>query len=293
MILLFGRDGQVGFELFSSLTAELGDAQIVAPTRQALDLSHLDQVKKILREVKPKFILNAAAYTNVEGAESNERDARRLNSELPALLAEEAKRQNAFLIHFSTDYIFDGTKRSPYVEEDIPSPLNVYGQTKLAGEKNIQAIFDQFLLFRLSWVYSLRRSNFVLKMIQLAKSQNEISVVDDQWGAPTCAPSIAKSILQILKNFEFSPSLLKEKRGIYHLSAGGSTTWFRFAERIFARIPARELTLQHLKPISSNQFGARVKRPLNSVLSNDKLDQAFGIRLESWEEQFDSMFRNK
>ncbi len=267
-ILLTGKNGQVGWELQRSL-AQLG--VIVACDHADLDLSIPDQICSRVTEVKPDAIVNAAAYTAVDRAESDRDLAAAINATAPGILAEAAKKLGILLVHYSTDYVFDGTKKSPYTEEDLPNPVNVYGATKLAGEQAIRATGCRHLIFRTSWVYSTRGSNFLLTIVRLAKQRPEIRVVNDQHGAPTWARDIAAATARVLSG-------KGEHTGVYNMSAGGRTTWFDFARAILDTAGVAT----SLIAIPGSQYPTAARRPANSILSNDKLCRDYGFQLECW-----------
>lgn len=269
-ILLTGRDGQVGSELARAL-APLGE--VAATTRAELDLSDADAIRRAMRQGKPQVVVNAAAYTAVDRAEGESGPAMQVNGVAPGVLAEEAKRLGALLVHFSTDYVFDGEKAAPYIEEDLPGPLNVYGATKLEGERRIAASGCRHLILRTSWVYGANGRNFLRAMLEAARSGRPVAVVDDQRGAPTASPAIAAAAVQCLG---------KGAEGLWHLSAAGETTWHGFAEAIL-RAPVRA--------ISSAQYGARARRPRNSLLDNAKLHR-IGVALPDWRVQLDGVLRS-
>ena len=267
-ILLTGKNGQVGWELQRSL-APLGD--VIAFDRAGLDLSLGDCVCARVREVRPDIIVNAAAYTAVDRAESEPDLAMAINGTAAGILAEEAKRLGSLLVHYSTDYVFDGTKPTPYAEDDAPNPINVYGASKLAGERAIQATGCRHLIFRTSWVYSTRGNNFLLTIQRLAKERPQVKVVDDQRGAPTWARDIAVATARALRANDASP-------GVYHMTADEATSWCGFARDIVG--PAGLST--KVLGIPSSQYPTAARRPMNSVLSNEKFFKAYGFRLGSW-----------
>jgi len=239
-----------------------------------------------VREIRPNLIVNAAAYTAVGKAEEEPGIAAAVNSIAPGILAEEAKKINAAIVHYSTDYVFDGTKTEPYTEEDKPNPLNMYGKTKLEGEKAVQAAGAPYLIFRTSWVYGLRGKNFFLAILQLAKEKEELQVVDDQIGAPTWSRMIAEATAQVLAQIysPFTTCSFEEVSGIYHLTAEGQTSWYGFAKAILDAIPDNDKKCKKITPISSSEYPTSVKRPKNSLLSNTKLKKTFGISLIDWEQ---------
>ncbi len=270
-ILLTGRNGQVGWELVRAL-APLG--QVVACDRAQLDLAAPDRIADAVRAAKPDVLVNAAAYTAVDQAEREPAAAQVINAAAVAVLAEEAKRAGAMLVHFSTDYVFDGAKETPYVEEDVPNPLNEYGRSKLAGEEAIRETGGPHLILRTSWVYSARGRNFFLTMKRLLRETPEVRVIVDQVGAPTCAAAIADATAAILRMRDRQPS------GVYHLSASGSTSWHGFATAI-ARL---ERSAARVVPIPSEAYPSPARRPRNSRLSNEKALREFGVALASWED---------
>ncbi|MCL0085108.1 dTDP-4-dehydrorhamnose reductase [Thermodesulfovibrionales bacterium] len=278
-IMLTGKNGQVGWELQRTLTP-LGE--VVALDRQRLDLADPDQIRARVREIKPSLIVNAAAYTAVDRAEEEPELATAVNGTAPGILAEEAKHLNAAIIHYSTDYVFDGTKTTPYTEEDAPNPINVYGKTKLAGEQAVQAVGVPHLILRTSWIYGLRGKNFLLTILRLAREREELKIVNDQIGAPTWSRTIAEVTAEILKA---NTSSVMDSSGIYHLTASGSTSWYGFAKAILKLDSDRaEQVCRQLKPILTAEYPTPARRPTHSVLSNAKLKAAFGIALPDWEQ---------
>jgi dTDP-4-dehydrorhamnose reductase len=276
-ILLTGADGQVGWELRRTL-APLGD--VMAFSRDALDLADQNRLRERVRELKPDVIVNAAAYTAVDKGESEEALAALINADAPRVLAEEAERIGAWLVHYSTDYVFDGTKASPYVEDDAPNPINAYGRTKLAGEQAIAALGGRHLIFRTSWVYANRGKNFLLTMLRLAAERDELRVVNDQRGAPTWARLIAEGTSLVLIQVLTDQPRHGFGSGIYHLTCDGVTTWREFAEAIFdnADLARRPRVI----PITTAEYPMPAKRPRDSTLANDRLLREFGIRLPTW-----------
>jgi dTDP-4-dehydrorhamnose reductase len=268
-ILLTGRDGQVGWELQKAL-APLGELTALGPAE--LDLAHPERIRDLVREAKPGIIVNAAAYTAVDNAESERDAAFAVNATAPGILAEETKRNGALLVHYSTDYVFDGAKPAPYVEEDEPSPLNVYGASKLAGERAIAASGCRHLILRTSWVYGPRGSNFYLTMLRLARERPELRVVDDQVGAPTSSLAIARATAQLLR---------RDALGLYHMCAAGETTWCGFARAILARAGVATPVVA----IGTEDYPMPAKRPRNSRLDCSRLNATFGVALAPWEEQ--------
>ncbi|BAN23953.1 dTDP-4-dehydrorhamnose reductase [Caballeronia insecticola] len=277
-ILLTGVNGQVGFELARSLQ---GLGKVVALDRARLDLGDLDQVRRVVRDVKPSLIVNPAAYTAVDKAESDIEVAMRANGEAPGVLAEEAKRLGAALIHYSTDYVFDGTKEGVYVEDDAVNPQNVYGKSKLAGEQAIAASGCDHLIFRTSWVYGTRGKNFLLTMLRLGAEREELSVVADQFGAPTWANTIAALTANVLAQTRGKDQeWWNRTSGVYHLTASGSTSWHGFAEAIFglSDLPKKP----NVKPIPASAYPTPAARPANSRMSGAKLRDVFGLEAPDW-----------
>jgi dTDP-4-dehydrorhamnose reductase len=275
-ILVTGRNGQVGWELTRTL-APLGD--IVALDRSELDLAAPERIDPVLNRIRPDIIVNAAAHTAVDRAESEPDLARAVNATAPAILAEAAKRMDALLVHYSTDYVFDGTKDAPYVEDDVPNPLGVYGRSKLEGEQAIQASGCRYLILRTAWVYASRGKNFLLTIRKLARERPELRVVSDQFGAPTSAPAIAAATATLLQAVSRSAH---EKYGVYHLTAAGRTSWHAFASLIAASAGTSAAVIT---PIPASEYPTPARRPMNSCLDNSKLSRTFGIRMASWQDE--------
>ena len=277
-ILITGAHGQVGWELQRTL-APLGEVLALGHTQ--LDLANPDAIRQVLRHAAPDLIVNAAAYTAVDRAEQETDLAQAVNGEAPGILAEEALRLNAALVHYSTDYVFDGSKGAPYEEIDATHPQSVYGTSKLAGEKALAAVNCAHLILRTSWVYGARGKNFLLTMQRLAREREELRVVDDQLGAPTWSRMLAEATVSIVSQCLHKGTVadrLRDRGGLYHLSAGGQTSWFGFAGAIVqpAEKPPR------MTPISTAEYPLPAVRPAYSVLSNDKIARHFGIRLPDW-----------
>lgn len=284
IILLTGKDGQVGWELQRSL-APLG--HVVAMGRASMDLANPDKIRSVIREIKPNLIVNAAAYTAVDKAESESDLAMTINGTAPGILAEEGKRLGAALIHYSTDYVFDGSKQGDYQEGDPTNPISVYGQTKLAGEHAIQAVGADHLILRTSWVYGLRGSNFLLTMLRLAREREELRVVSDQIGSPTWSRMIAEATaLVVARWYDHHGTSSRPKAdlsGVYNLTAGDCTSWHKFAQEIVRLAAAREaLAVKQVTPITTTEYPTPASRPANSHLAQEKLYQGFGIRLPNW-----------
>jgi dTDP-4-dehydrorhamnose reductase len=264
--------------------------EVVPRDRSTLDLTKPEQVRTILRRDAPDVILNAAAYTAVDHAESEPEAARSINAIAPGILAEEAVRLEALLIHYSTDYVFDGRKRTPWLETDLPNPVNVYGATKLEGERAIEQIGGKYLILRTSWVYGPRGKNFLLTMLRLGKERDHLSIVDDQIGTPTTSCELAegtRAIVSKILNDNRSASTTPWA-GLYHMTCSGVVSWHGFARAIFARANTLlGVKVPELDPISTSAYPTPAARPLYSVLSNDNLNRRFGIRLRSWESALD------
>ncbi|MDD5250749.1 MAG: dTDP-4-dehydrorhamnose reductase [Rhodocyclaceae bacterium] len=270
-ILLTGRNGQVGWELERTL-APLGE--VFAFDHGGLDLADADCVRRIVRDTRPDIVVNAAAYTAVDRAESEADRAMAINAAAPGLLAEEAKRLGALLVHYSTDYVFDGTKDSPYAEDDATNPLGVYGRSKLAGEQAIQASGCRHLIFRTSWVYGLRGNNFLRTIRRLAAERDELRIVDDQVGAPTWSRMIAMTTALSLQRS-------REGGGIYHLTSTGAVSWHGFAAAILAMSPRQERAAA-LVAIPSRDYPLPAARPKNSRLDCSRLAADFDLTLPDW-----------
>jgi len=282
-IVVIGRIGQVGWELRHKLAC-LG--QVTAFDYPEIDFRNPDSLLAALRSVEPAVIVNAAAYTAVDKAEEQPEVAMAINGTGPGVLAEEAKRLGSILVHYSTDYVFDGTKQDEYVETDTPNPQNVYGKTKLAGDEAIQASGCQHLILRTSWVYGTRGNNFLLTMLKLAAERSELRIVDDQTGAPTTSECIAQGTANILAQV-MGPSGagLDGRSGVYNLTNTGATTWFGFAQALLTQSAANLGTkLPTLIPIPTSEFPRPAERPTNSRLSCRRLEESFGVRFPAWED---------
>jgi dTDP-4-dehydrorhamnose reductase len=299
-----GRNGQVGAEL-AVVLPRLGE--VIALDHQQLDLLRGDDIRRAIGEIRPLLIVNAAAYTAVDEAEKEEAVAQAINADAPALMAQEAKRIGAILIHYSTDYVFDGSKCSPYQENDPPNPISVYGKTKLAGEQAIRDAGVPHLIFRTSWVYGTRGRNFLLTILRLASEREELRIVRDQIGAPTWCREIARATVSVLEQCSDNGKgswTLPGDGGVYHMSAGGVTTWYDFAAAILdeasksppdlswrsAATGGRSLIAKRLSPITTAQYPTLARRPAYSVLSNAQLADRFGIQLTDWRAQLHSAF---
>lgn len=288
-ILIVGNAGQVGRELQRTF-ADCGP--IVAVDRESVDLAVPEQVRELMRRAAPQIILNAAAYTAVDRAESEPELAMAINADAVRILAEEALRLNALLVHYSTDYVFDGEKPEPWTETDEPNPLSVYGRTKLAGERAIQETGGRYLIFRTSWVYGPHGHNFLFTMLRLARERARLSIVDDQRGAPTTSIELAEATRTIVSGvLEGRFGGAEDWAGLYHITCAESTTWFGFTQAIFARAGGLlEGKTPELLPIATKDYPTPARRPSNSVLSNAKLRERFGVRLAPWPAALDVVF---
>lgn len=281
-ILLFGKNGQVGWELQRSLAA-LGE--LIAVGRQEVNLDDPAGLRRCIRQYQPDTIVNAAAYTAVDTAEAEPEKAHRVNAQAAGILAEEAHRLKAWLVHYSTDYVFDGEKPSPYEESDGPNPLSVYGRTKLEGEKLIQTLHARHLILRTGWVYAARGDNFARTMLRLASEKSELKVVADQHGAPTSAELIADVTALALYRIWRTPRS-NALAGTYHLAAGGETTWHGYAQYLLeiaqAKNAALRIRAEDVKPIPTEAYPLPAKRPRNSRLNTAKLSGTFNIVVPHW-----------
>ena len=282
-ILLFGKNGQVGWELQRSL-APLGE--LVAPGRDDADLcgdlSNLEGLARSVQTVRPDVIVNAAAHTAVDRAESEPELAHTLNAQAPGVLAREAAKLGAWLVHYSTDYVFDGSDKRPWAETDVPAPLSVYGRSKLEGERLIQSACQQHLIFRTSWVYAARGGNFAKTRLRLAQERERLTVINDQFGAPTGAELIADVTAHALRQCLRQP----HDAGLYHLAAGGETTWHGYATQVLAlaRLADSAINIKatEMSPVPTSAFPTAARRPLNSRLQTQLLQQVFGLTLPHW-----------
>lgn len=283
-ILIFGKNGQIGFELCRSLSY-LGDLTTLGSVE--CDIADPHRIIDTLDHIKPDIIVNAAAYTAVDRAESERELAFKINADAPWIMAEWASRHRALMVHYSTDYVFDGTKETPYTEEDKPAPLNVYGESKLAGDINIQNSGCDHFIFRTSWVYGTRGKNFYLTMQKLLREKEEIRVVNDQYGAPTRCRTIADVTALVLMQYISTPEMQKKEIfGIYNLTNSGKTTWYGFAKAIREKrlIDETDSKVANITPICSSEYPVPAKRPENSLLSCEKLKSVFGIITPGWKE---------
>jgi dTDP-4-dehydrorhamnose reductase len=287
-ILLTGVHGQLGTDLLP-LLQPLGE--VIAVGRAECDLSSVEAIRKLVAEVRPDVIVNPAAYTAVNDAQAQSELAYAINATAPGALAGETRKSGAMLVHYSTDYVFDGSKPGAYTESDEPAPLNVYGASKLAGERAVAAAGGRFLVLRTSWVYGANGNNFLRTIRRLAAEREELRIVDDQVGAPTSSMQLAQATARLVR--QLSATTEPEfPSGLYHATAEGSVSWCGFARAIVSEMKAEALKaedgetlrVRQIVPIRSDEYPVAARRPLNSVLSNQKFERAFGFRLGSWRE---------
>lgn len=271
-ILIFGSNGQVGHALANLLS----NHKIIPLTRKDCDLNYLSRIDQSIDFYKPNLIINSAAYTDVDFAEQDEKLALRINSDAPKIMAKKANEYDIPFIHFSTDYVFDGKKTSSYLEDDFASPLNIYGKSKLAGEKAVIDVGGQFYIFRTSWVYSNIGNNFFLNMKKLSQKHQKIKVINSQLGVPTSNIFIANQLKKIIGQ------LNKNNSGIYHLVPDGKCSWFEFAKTIIEQVN-KNFNIESLLPISEHEYINKTPRPKNSVLNNSKTKKTFMLKFESWQ----------
>jgi len=277
-ILITGQHGQLSQALQQRLQ---GLGELIVLGRDRLDLAHVDQIREQVRGHRPDLIINAAAHTAVDQAESEPDAAFAVNATAPGVLAEEAKALGVPLIHYSTDYVFDGSKPAPYTEADAPNPLGVYGQSKLAGEQAIAAVGGEYLILRTSWVYSLHGKNFLLTMQRLLQEKPQMRIVADQIGAPTWAGTIANSTRALIEHWQAGQA---GEWGVYHLTAQGETSWFGFAQAIGEHLRAAGKPCAELEAIPSSAYPTPAKRPLNSRLDCSRLQQQWQVSQPSWQD---------
>ena len=308
-ILLIGKNGQVGRDLQQLLPPH---GELTAVDRQQFDLSEPEAIRRTVREIRPQIIINAAAYTAVDQAEKDEPAARAINATAPGILAAQAKQVGAALIHYSTDYVFDGAKTTPYEESDTTNPLGAYGRTKLSGEQSIRDSGAAHLIFRTAWVYSTRGRNFLLTILRLATQEEELRIVKDQIGAPTASHELAEATAKIVSQLSALKNASMEENlaglgGTYHMTAGGMTNWSEFATIILDHASAAierkkppawlvtalngaPLIARRVVPITTAEYPTPARRPPYSVLSNERLAKTFGIRLPDWNTQLRRVF---
>ena len=289
--LLLGKNGQVGWELQRAL-APLGE--LLALDRSQADLSEPESLRAVITDFKPNWIVNAAAYTAVDKAEDEKDLAYTVNADSVGVLAEEALKLNAWLIHYSTDYVYDGDKQGEYVEADDVNPLSVYGKSKLAGENRIREVGCKYLIFRTSWVFAAKGNNFAKSMMNLAKDRNELKIVADQFGAPTSAELIADvTSFCIQRLIGMNEQLSNDRVGTYHLVSDGKATWHSYAQYVISKATSLgerySVSTQSILPITTDEYPLPAVRPKNSKLSTDKLKESFGISLPHWSMYVDRM----
>jgi dTDP-4-dehydrorhamnose reductase len=282
-VLVTGKNGQLGFELCRVLSPV---AQVSAVDVEDVDLSNPAAIRTMLLTARPNIIINAAAYTDVEKAEDEPLLADSINGTAVQILAEEAKSIGAGFVHYSTDYIFDGSKKTAYVEEDAPNPLNAYGKSKLAGETAIRAVGGPHLILRTSWLYGARGRNFLLTILRKARQGGDLRIVNDQVGAPTWCRNVAEVTARMLVQFNW---FLPSSGQTYHVTARGSTTWYGFANMALAFEADSRTRNARLIPVATRDYPAKARRPANSILNNDKLFKDFGIALPHWKEDLKSV----
>jgi len=280
-ILVIGKNGQVGSELPAALR---GLGQVTALGRTDMDLTDADAIRSIIRAMKPGIIINAAGYTIVDKAESEPELAMQVNAVAPGIMAEEAKQLGALLVHYSTDYVFDGTKNTPYVEDDAPNPVNTYGRSKLEGERTIAATGCRHLILRTSWIYSATGTNFVLTMLRLGREKKELAIVEDQFGSPTSARALAQATAEVLQHHSGGA----EQIGIFHLSATGYVSRLDFTRKIFSiaqQLSGSAEGWAELRATTTAQYPLPAARPLNASTSKEKMQRVFGVTMARWEAQ--------
>ena len=278
-VLLLGAGGQLGMQLAKTLKDEV---ELTAHTRAEVDFTDADALRSAIRAAKPEIVINAAAYTAVDKAESEPELARLINSAAPAVIAEETARTNGWLIHYSTDYVFDGSGTRPWVETDATGPLSVYGQTKLDGELNIAASGCRHVILRTSWVYAAEGRNFLHTMLRLGREREQLKIVDDQIGAPTSAEAITEATRAVLRQLLVANEDATAS-GTYHLTCAGETSWCGFARAIFAAFASQQKTPEVL-PIPTEAYPTPAQRPRNSRLNCDKFVRQFGFRMPQWQD---------
>ena len=284
-LLLIGHTGQLGQELQKRLEPL---CHLITCSRQEMELSNADSIRNFIRQTQPDIIINAAAYTAVDKAEQEEEQAMQINGIAPGIIAEEAKQLGSLLIHYSTDYIFDGRKSGPYQESDPCSPINSYGRSKLAGEEAVTAVGGDHLIFRTCWVYASHSQNFLQSILRLAHERQRLTIVNDQFGTPTWAGLIADITLQAIQQTENERAKGVFKSDIFNLTAEGETSWFNFAKAIIeqaeTRLPDGYFIFEELLAIPTSGYPTPAERPANSVLDNRKLKQHFNLTLPTWQE---------
>ncbi len=283
-LLVIGCNGQIGWELVRCLQP-LGE--VIAVNHCQLDLSDPNKIKAMLKSISPTIIVNAAAYTAVDKAEENEEKANAINGYAPGVLAAEAKSSGVLLIHYSTDYIFDGNKSCPYTEDDSPTPINAYGRSKLMGEEAIQSVGGDYIILRTSWVYSARRANFLRTILKLSQEQDELRVVSDQFGVPTWARLIAESTAHVICQSQLQRLENSFVSNSYNLTASGKVSWYDFAKvavDLAKQSPNFSVRVKNIVPIMSDEYPLLAVRPKNSCLATNKLETHFGLKAPKWDD---------
>lgn len=287
-ILITGKNGQVGFELQRSLSV-LGD--VVAMGREECDLSNPESIRDIVRNICPDIIVNPAAYTAVDTAETDPDAAQAINATAAGILAEEAAKLGALIVHYSTDYVFDGRKEGHYVEADTPNPQSVYGQTKLAGELAVAAANPMHLIFRTSWVFGAYGGNFLKTILRLARERDALKIIADQYGAPTSAALLADATAQIVAQYLHCKNKAGFPYGLYHLVSQGETTWHGYASYVVesSRRRGQSFKVGEIAPIPTSEYPLPAPRPANSRLSTEKIRNTFGLQLPTWQAQVEQV----
>jgi dTDP-4-dehydrorhamnose reductase len=287
-ILIIGKNGQVGYELCRTL-APVG--QVTAIDFPEIDLTRPESIRDWIARTAPAVIVNAAAYTAVDKAETETERCRQINSVAPGLIAQAARETGALVVHYSTDYVYEGTKQSAYVEEDAPNPLSSYGRSKLDGDLAVISSGADHLIFRLCWVYGGRGQNFMLTMMRLAREREKLRVVSDQFGAPTWSRMIAETTALALCRVLASPDRARFN-GVYHLAASGHTSWQGFASAIIDLMPAAERKCSVVEPIPTSEYPLPAKRPARSIMSCAKLARTFGLQLPDWHDSLKAVLES-
>jgi dTDP-4-dehydrorhamnose reductase len=289
--LLFGANGQLGYELTSILENHF-QTELIIPDRRQYDFNNPKALRKLIREKNPEVIINAAAYTAVDGAEADSENAEIVNVDAPRILAKEAQALGAVLVHYSTDYVFDGKKNDPYLENDCPNPQSVYGRTKLAGERVVAENCARYLIFRTSWVFGNHGHNFIKTVLRLADKGNDLRIVADQRGTPTSAALIAEITVHVLSTLS-QAAANDERWGLYHVTASGETSWHEYARYIinkanFLNIPLKA-TLENVVAITTAEYQTSAMRPANSCLDTGKIRKVFGLQIPDWRARVDQV----
>jgi len=285
---LLGKNGQLGWE-FQRTLSPLGE--LTALDWPEVDFTKPETLREVVHRLQPQVIINAAAYTAVDRAETEVGICRAINAEAPAVLAEEARKQRAVLIHYSTDYVFDGNKGAAYIEEDMPAPLNTYGETKLSGEQNVQQAGEAFWIFRTSWVYSSRRDSFVSKVLEWSRQKKSLKIVSDQVGGPTWCRMLAEvSTLALVQGRQDPYEWVKQTAGLYHLSGSGYASRLEWAQEILNHDPQKnEQIVEEMLPAETAEFSTPAKRPLYTPMSCERFEQTFHLSLPPWKTALELM----